>query len=120
MPIVPALIVGGLILAIKNLLVNYCGFSTDGGTAQVLLAIFDAAFTFLPVWIGYQLASILKMQPIMGALLGAIMVSPSISGVEGLDFLRDAYSGDRLRRNCRADRPRRRVHVSRSTACSKR
>ena len=87
MPIVPALIVGGLILAIKNLLVNYCGFSTDSGTAQVLLAIFDAAFTFLPVWIGYQLASILKMQPIMGALLGAIMVSPSISGVEGLDFL---------------------------------
>lgn len=56
MPIVPALIVGGLILAIKNLLVNYCGFSTDSGTAQVLLAIFDAAFTFLPVWIGYQLA----------------------------------------------------------------
>ena len=79
MPIVPALIVGGLILAIKNLLVNYCGFSTDSGTAQVLLAIFDAAFTFLPVWIGYQLASILKMQPIMGALLGAIMVSCSCS-----------------------------------------
>ena len=87
MPIVPALIVGGLILAIKNLLVNYCGFGTESGTAQVLLAIFDAAFSFLPVWIGYQLAAILKMQPIMGALLGAIMVSPSISGVEGLDFL---------------------------------
>ncbi len=87
MPIVPALIVGGLILAIKNLLVNYGGFSTDSGTAQVLLAIFDAAFSFLPVWIGYQLSAILKMQPIMGALLGAILVSPSISGVEGLDFL---------------------------------
>lgn len=87
MPIVPALIVGGLILSIKNLLVNYCGMTTDSGTAQVMLAIFSAAFSFLPVYLGYQLASVMKMQPIMGALLGALMISPSISGVEGLDFM---------------------------------
>lgn len=86
MPIVPALIVGGLILSIKNLLVNYCGMGTDSGTAQVMLAIFSASFSFLPVYLGYQLASVMKMQPIMGALLGALLVSPSISGVEGLDF----------------------------------
>ena len=87
MPIVPALIVGGLILSIKNLLVNYCGLSTDSGTAQVLLAIFSASFSFLPVYLGYQLAAVMKMQPVMGALLGAIMISSSISGAEGLDFL---------------------------------
>lgn len=87
MPIVPALITGGLILAIKNLLVNYCGFDTDSGTAQVCLAIFSAGFSMLPVWIGYTLAAKLKMQPIMGAFLGAVLVSSSISGVEGLDFL---------------------------------
>ena len=38
-------------------------------------------------FIGYQLAAVMKMQPIMGALLGAIMISSSISGAEGLDFL---------------------------------
>lgn len=86
MPIVPALIVGGLILSIKNLLVNYGGMSTDSGTAQVLLAIFSASFSFLPVYLGYQLAAVMKMQPIMGAMLGALMISSSISGVEGLDF----------------------------------
>lgn len=86
MPIVPALITGGLILAIKNLLVNYMGFSTDSGTAQVLLAIFSAGFSMLPVWIGYNIANKLKMEPIMGAFLGAVLVSSSISGVEGLDF----------------------------------
>lgn len=86
MPIVPALIVGGLILPIKNLLVNYGGMSTDSGTAQVLLAIFSASFSFLPVYLGYQLAAVMKMQPIMGAMLGALMISSSISGVEGLDF----------------------------------
>ena len=52
MPIVPALITGGLILAIKNLLVNYFGMSTDSGTAKICLAIFSAGFSMLPVWIG--------------------------------------------------------------------
>lgn len=87
MPIVPALITGGLILAIKNLLVNYCGLSVDSGTAKVCLAIFSAGFSMLPVWIGWTLANQLKMEPIMGAFLGAVLVSGDISGVEGLDFM---------------------------------
>ncbi|MEF9967429.1 MAG: PTS transporter subunit EIIC, partial [Longicatena sp.] len=87
MPVVPAMITGGLILAIKNLLVNYFGFTTDSGTAQIMIAIFDAGFTFLPVYIGYTLASQLKMQPITGAFLGALLISTRISGVEGLSFL---------------------------------
>ena len=86
MPIIPALITGGLILAIKNLLVNYMGVGVESGTAQIMLAIFSAGFSMLPVWIGYTLATKLKMEPIMGAFLGAVLVSGSISGVEGLDF----------------------------------
>ena len=86
MPIVPALITGGLVLAIKDLLVNYFGMSTDSGTAKICLAIFSAGFSMLPVWIGYMLSNKLKMEPIMGAFLGAVLVSNSISGVEGLDF----------------------------------
>lgn len=87
MPIVPALITGGLILSIKNLLVNYLGFSTDSGTATILLAIFSAGFMMIPVWIGYTLATRLRLEPIMGAFLGAVLVSTQISGVKGLDFL---------------------------------
>lgn len=87
MPIVPALITGGLILVIRMLLVNYCGVEANGGTANILMAIFSAAFSFLPVWIGYTMASKLKMEPIMGAFLGAVLINGSISGVEGLEFL---------------------------------
>lgn len=87
MPIIPALITGGLILAIKNLMVNYLGLGVESGTAQVCLAIFSAGFSMLPVWIGWTLANQLKMEPIMGAFLGAVLVSGSISGVEGLDFM---------------------------------
>jgi PTS system beta-glucosides-specific IIC component len=85
--IVPALITGGLILAIKNLMVNYLGMGVESGTAQVCMAIFGAGFSLLPIWIGYTIANRLKLEPIMGAFLGAVLVSGSISGVEGLDFL---------------------------------
>ena len=77
MPIIPALITGGLILSIKNLLVNYFGMSIDSGTAQWMLNIFDAAFKFLPIYIGYTMASQLKMEPIMGAMLGAVLIAPT-------------------------------------------
>lgn len=87
MPIIPALITGGLILAIKNLLVNYFGVSADSGFATICTTIQTAGFSLLPVWIGWTLANKLKMEPIMGALLGAVLTSSTISGVEGLDFL---------------------------------
>ncbi|MFB1050192.1 PTS transporter subunit EIIC [Paraliobacillus sp. JSM ZJ581] len=87
MPIVPALITGGVILAVNNFLINYFDVSPESGTAQIILAMFSAAFVMLPIYLGYTTARKLKLSPILGAFLGAILVSPSISGVEGLDFL---------------------------------
>ncbi len=81
------MIVGGMILAIRNLLVNYVGMDVSGGTANIMLAIFQAGFDFLPIYVGYSLAEQLKMQPVMGAFLGGVLVAPRISGVEGLSFL---------------------------------
>lgn len=86
MPIVPALITGGVILSIRVLLLNYFGMDIEGGTAHIMIAIFSAGFSLLPIWIGYTLAAKLKMEPIMGAFLGAVLVSGDISGVAGLDF----------------------------------
>ena len=87
MPIVPALITGGVILAANNLLINYFNVSPESGTVQIILAIFSAAFSMLPIYLGYTTARKLKLSPILGAFLGAILVNPSISAVEGLDFL---------------------------------
>lgn len=86
MPIVPALIAGGIILAVKNLLINYFGLDMESGTAVIIDAIFNAAFTFLPVYLGFTMARRLKMEPILGAVLGALLVSSNISGQEGLSF----------------------------------
>lgn len=73
-PIIPALIVGGLILAIRNLLVNYVGVSMDSGASYMMNAIFEAGLSALPIYIGYTTANKLRMQPIMGAMLGFLLI----------------------------------------------
>ena len=86
-PIIPALVVGGLILAIRNLLINYFGISMDSGTAQLMMALFDAGFTFLPVYLGYATAVKLKLSPILGMMLGALLISSTYSNGLITDFV---------------------------------
>ncbi len=86
MPIIPAMVVGGLILAIRTLLVNYFGMSSDSGTAQMMMSLFTAGFTFMPVYIGFSYAKQLKMQPIMGAFLGAVMICDRFTSGTVTDF----------------------------------
>lgn len=86
MPIMPVLITGGLILAIRNLLINYFGLAVDGGTANIMMAIFGVTFSLLPIWIGYSMATRLKLEPIMGGFLGAVLTSTAISDAKGLSM----------------------------------
>lgn len=86
MPIVPAMVVGGMVLAIRTLLVNYFGMSADSGTAQMMMCLFTAGFTFLPVYLGYSFASQLKMQPIMGMMLGAVLICDRFTSGKVTDF----------------------------------
>lgn len=74
MDIVPALSVGGMILALKTLLVNYFGVSIESGTAQLMMCVFSAAFNYIPIYLGYSLSKKLNMPPILGMLLGGVMV----------------------------------------------
>lgn len=87
MPVVPALITGGIILAFNNLLINYFGVNPSSGTATIILAIFSSAFSMLPIYLGYTTARKFNLSPILGAFLGAILVNPTISGASNLDFL---------------------------------
>lgn len=87
MPIVPALITGGVLSALNILLVNYLGVAADSGIARLFDIIFVAAFNMLPIYLGYTVADKLKLEPILGALLGAILVSPDVSGVTDLEIL---------------------------------
>lgn len=86
MPVIPALIAGGLLVSLRVLLSNYFGMDSNIGTVQMMLTVFDAAFSFLPVYVGYSLATQLKMQPVMGGLLGAVMIAPRLASGTVTDF----------------------------------
>lgn len=86
-PVIPVLIAGGLTGAVLTLLTTVFGVSTESGTYQVIYAINQATFYFLPIFIGFAAAKQLKSNAYLGAFLGAILVFSSINGVEGLSFL---------------------------------
>ena len=85
-PIIPALVVGGLILAIRNLLINYFGVSMDSGSAALMMALFEAGFTFLPVYLGYATCKQFNLPPVLGMMLGALLISNSYTSGIITDF----------------------------------
>ena len=87
MPIMPALVVGGMVLAIRTLCVNYFGLDVSSGTAQLLTCFFNAGFEFLPIYIGYSYAQKLKLQPILGMFLGGCLVCSRYQSGVVTDFL---------------------------------
>lgn len=94
MPVVPAMIVGGMILAMRNLLMNYAGITFEGGAYHLVMAIFDAGFTFLPIYIGWQTADQLRIKPILGGLLGAVLLSshlPEVTDIFGITVVQTSY-----------------------------
>lgn len=87
LPALPVLVGGGMIRAVLVLCSSLFGLSDQSGTYIILNAIYNAAFTFLPIWVGYNAAAKLHTEPFLGALLGAVLVCGDVNGVEGLNFL---------------------------------
>lgn len=86
-PVLPILVAAGLVSAVLNIAVTFCGLSADTGTYTVLNTINNAGFFFLPIYVGYSAARKIGINPMMGAYLAAILVHSNIDGVAGLDFL---------------------------------
>lgn len=87
LPVLPVIVAGGLISAILVCCTTFFGMDTESGTYIVLNSIYTAAFTYLPIYVGYNTAKKLNISPMLGSLLGGVLVSGNISGVENLDFL---------------------------------
>ncbi|MFW8597708.1 PTS transporter subunit EIIC [Enterococcus innesii] len=87
LPSLPIIVAGGMISAVLVVCTTFFGLSSETGTYKVLNSIYTAAFTYLPIFIGYNAAKKIEISPMLGALLGAVLVVPDVNGVEGLDFL---------------------------------
>lgn len=85
-PVLPIIVAGGLINAFLIVCTTFFGMDSKSGTYTVLSSIYNAAFNFLPIYVGYNTAKKLNVSPMLGSLLGGVLVCSTISGVEGLNF----------------------------------
>lgn len=88
-PIIPAIICGGLILGFRNV-IDSIAFFEDGtktlvqisqfwsGVDSFLWLIGDAVFNFLPVGITWSICRKMKVDQILGIILGITLVSPQL------------------------------------------
>lgn len=89
-PVLPVFVASGMI----NMIVTVFGpamlnvIPADSGLGTILTFAGNAGFYFLPVFLGYTTAKHLKVSPLMGILMGAILVHPTLisAAAEGTVF----------------------------------
>lgn len=86
-PILPAIVTAGLLLGLNNILANGGIFAKESviemypqwaGIADMINIIANTAFTFLPALIGWSAVKRFGGNPLLGIVLGLIMVHPDL------------------------------------------
>ncbi|MFD1851785.1 PTS system trehalose-specific EIIBC component [Oceanobacillus bengalensis] len=86
-PILPAIVTAGLLLGINNILVNPIFtdesiielYPSVAGIADMINIIANTAFTFLPALIGWSAVKRFGGSPLLGIVLGLILVHPALT-----------------------------------------
>ena len=76
-PILPALLACGMLQSIVMLLTNFKIVPADSPTIQTFTWVYNVAFWFLPVFVGYAAAKRFGVKTAMGILMGAILIHPT-------------------------------------------
>lgn len=83
--VAPVLMAGGLFRCITVIfgpnMLNL--MAADSNLYVALTAVYNASFYFLPLFVGYTAAKKLGMTPILGMLVGAILIEPSLLALAG-------------------------------------
>lgn len=105
-PIIPAIVVGGLILGFRNI-IGDIALLNDGtqtitqvypfwqGVYDFLWLIGEAIFIFLPVVITYSVCKKMNSDPVLGIILGLTLVSPQLMGAS--DYVRAVAEGTEIK-----------------------
>lgn len=82
-PIIPAIVAGGLIMGITEAF-NYMSgtgiinINTDGYLYTIITLLSNAAFTFLPILIGFSATKTFGGNPYLGAVIGMFLIHPNL------------------------------------------
>lgn len=75
-PVILVLIAAGLLQSVVAILTSFCGVDSASSTIQVLNFVSNAAFYFMPVYVGSHAAKKFGASPCLGMLMGGMMLSP--------------------------------------------
>lgn len=77
-PIIGVLAASGILKGLLSALVGFSLISEKSFVFILLSAVGDAVFYFLPVILGFTTARKMKSDPIVGSVLGAVLIYPSL------------------------------------------
>ena len=82
-PIIPAIVAGGLIMGFMealNFMANsgWIAIDQNGYFFQIINMLSNAAFTFLPILIGFSAAKVFGGNPYLGAVLAMFLIHPNL------------------------------------------
>lgn len=87
-PTFPALAAGGLLKGLLVALMFSGKVDPSSGTFQMLMMFSDAAFYFLPFYLAYTTATVLKIKPVIAMALAGVLLHPTYTGLqEATNFL---------------------------------
>ncbi len=91
-PIIGLLAASGIIKGILSLLTTFNVTTQDSNTFQIINAMSDSVFYFLPIFVGFTAAKRLGADPIIVAIIGGVLTHPSIVDLSGQEASRDFLS----------------------------
>ncbi len=77
-PMLPAMLGCGMMKVILTLLTTFAGLSTDTSTYIILTAMGDCFFTFLPIFLAFNIAKKMDGSPMLFMTVAAAMVYPDL------------------------------------------
>ena len=77
-PIIPALVATGLLMGLRGLLINAFGVEFSGPLLTFSKVLTDTAFAFIPVLVTWSAAKKFGGNPIIGIVLGLMLVAPQL------------------------------------------
>lgn len=75
-PIIPVLLATGILMGVNSLLVNGFGVQLSPEMTKIISVLTDTAYTFIPVLVTWSTAKKFGGSPILGIVLGLMLVSP--------------------------------------------
>ena len=84
-PVLPVITAGGMIQVVLSILTTFHLISETSNTYLIFYQVGQAAFYFIPMYLGYSVAKKFKIDPFLGMMLAGVLLIPELSNLINQD-----------------------------------